>query len=234
LVSPPADIKAKVKGQLVILPIGDVFRTVKVGETVEVSLNTKDAGVAKERHSAADAALRKLWNAQALHASVISRPWGLRGSTTAEGTIKRYRASWRSLSAFTKDKDVRTLNGDDVHAWAVDRRDREKVSPKSINQNDLVAASSAFKWAMGRERGFLKDNPAAGLSLDEPRRTTTRDKTVRAVPKERPAVLRPQAAPKRRVHSPDEIRASCTQAWYRAGAGTNDRGRRADSGRPAC
>ena len=93
---------------------------------------------------------------------------------------------------------MRTLNGDDVHAWAVDRRDREKVSPKSINQNDLVAASSAFKWAMGRERGFLKDNPAAGLSLDEPRRTTTRDKTVRAVPKKARCSTTPSGTEKAR------------------------------------
>lgn len=52
----------------------------------------------------------------------------------SEATIKRYRASWRNLSTFTKDKDARALTGDDVHAWAVDRRNREGVSPKSINQ----------------------------------------------------------------------------------------------------
>ncbi|KAB0264357.1 tyrosine-type recombinase/integrase [Microvirga brassicacearum] len=325
---PPADIKAKVLGGSVTIPIGDGFRVIKVGETVEASLGTKDANVAKERHAQADATLRKLWEAhrhgpqrltqkqvQALagklyfllaetmgddpgrpetwlnviitnakakagrfgraqlrfgteseiKAAAIEERFGgwvdillskenlvvdsetrtrllnavafsfdaaaLRLAKNAdgdyspdaaasrfpaweaplavpdktpslpkdkitawdlferwekanqemksEGTIKRYRASWRSLSAFTKDKDVRALTGDDIHEWAVDRRDRESVSPKSINQNDLVAASSVFKWAMGRERRLVTDNPAAGLSLDEPRVTSKREKTFR-------------------------------------------------------
>ncbi|WP_262270479.1 DUF6538 domain-containing protein [Microvirga yunnanensis] len=107
----------------------------------------------------------------------------------AKNTLKRYKASLRSLAAFAKEADVRSLSGDDLHAWAEHRRDKEGVSPRAVNKNDLVAASSMFKWAMDRAAGrVLISNPAAGVRLDEPKMVVRRERTFRPI--EMRAILR--------------------------------------------
>jgi integrase len=103
-----------------------------------------------------------------------------RADKRAPNTIKRYRGSFRSFDAFVAGRDVRTLTGDDVFAWAVHRRDREAVSPRAINKNDLVALSSVLRWASGRSGGqLLTENVASGISLDEPRIVLQRERTFR-------------------------------------------------------
>lgn len=98
----------------------------------------------------------------------------------APNTIKAYRASIRSFEAVTGGRDARTLTGDDVFAWAVRRRDVEGISVRTINKNDLVALSSVFRWGSGRSAGQLvPSNPAAGISLDEPRIVAQRERTFR-------------------------------------------------------
>jgi hypothetical protein len=52
------------KGQNVTLPVGGISAAVKIGAIVQISLRTKDTREAKERHSKADAALRKFWDSQ--------------------------------------------------------------------------------------------------------------------------------------------------------------------------
>lgn len=103
-----------------------------------------------------------------------------RADKRAPNTIKRYRGSIRSFEAFTQGRDVRSLCGDDVFAWAVHRRDREGISPRAINKNDLVAVSSVFRWGAGRASGQIpSSNPASGISLDEPRIVAQRERTFR-------------------------------------------------------
>lgn len=98
----------------------------------------------------------------------------------ARNTIKRYRASFRSLAAFASQRDARSLSADDLFEWAEKRRDVEGVSPRAINKNDLVAVSSVLQWACGRSGGqVLTHNPARGLSLDEPRVFGQRERTFR-------------------------------------------------------
>lgn len=99
----------------------------------------------------------------------------------ATNTIKRYRGSFRSLIAFARERDARSLTADDVFAWAERRRDVEGVSAKAINKNDLVAVSSVFRWASGRSGGQLVScNPVSGITLDEPRIVAQRERTFRA------------------------------------------------------
>ncbi len=103
-----------------------------------------------------------------------------RADKRAPNTIKRYRGSIRSFDAFLNGWDARNLTGDDVYAWAVHRRDVEGISATAINRNDLVAVSSVFRWASGRAGGQLvSNNPAAGISLDEPRIVAQRERTFR-------------------------------------------------------
>jgi integrase len=107
----------------------------------------------------------------------------------AKNTLKRYKASLRSLAAYTTERDVRALTDDDLHAWAEHRRDNEGVSPRAINKNDLVAASSMFKWAMDRNGGrLMATNPAAGVRLGEPKSLVKRERTFR--PNEIRAILK--------------------------------------------
>jgi hypothetical protein len=60
----PRDILGRLKGQTVTLPVGQEFASVKIGDTVQVSLRTKDPRSAKELHAVADSALRSFWEAQ--------------------------------------------------------------------------------------------------------------------------------------------------------------------------
>jgi integrase len=119
----------------------------------------------------------------------------------AKNTLKRYKASLRSLAAFTGEGDVRSLTGDDLHAWAEHRRDKDGISPRAINKNDLVAASSMFKWAMDRSGGrIMTSNPATGVHLDEPRVEIKRERTFR--PQEIRAIL--QASMNVKPHPRDQ------------------------------
>lgn len=98
----------------------------------------------------------------------------------ARNTIKRYRATFRSLTAFIAERDVRCLSSDDIYEWAEWRRDHEGVSARSINRVDLIAVSSIFRWAGNRSGGrLLSINPARGISLDEPRLIVARERTFR-------------------------------------------------------
>ena len=209
------------------LPIGPSWASIKVGSFVQASLRTKEPKEARVRHSAADGALKKFWQAERsgslsvtdqgdvferkecghrpvpveniitpeplptpspakankpdLTAGNLFERWALdRADKRAPNTIKRYRGSYRSFAAFANGRDLRDLTPDDVFAWAERRRDVEGISPRAINKNDLVAVSSVFRWATSRSSGkLLATNPAAGLSLDEPRIVLQRERTFR-------------------------------------------------------
>jgi integrase len=98
----------------------------------------------------------------------------------APNTIKRYRGSFRSLIQFAKDREIRSLTGDDLYAWAQHREKVEGITAKAINKNDLVAVSSVFSWGASRQGGaILSDNPVRGVRLDEPRTVAKRERTFR-------------------------------------------------------
>ncbi len=121
--------------------------------------------------------------------ALIERWLAYHSDKKAKNTLKRYKASLRSLAAYTGARDVRALTDDDLHAWAEHRRDKDGVSPRAINKNDLVAASSMFKWALDRNgRRLMATNPAAGVRLGEPKALVKRERTFR--PNEIRAILK--------------------------------------------
>lgn len=65
----PRDLLVRVRGTSVSLPIGDNVASVRVGDIVQASLRTKEASEARIRHSVADGALKRFWEAQR-HGSV--------------------------------------------------------------------------------------------------------------------------------------------------------------------
>ncbi|GEP08057.1 hypothetical protein MOX02_60950 [Methylobacterium oxalidis] len=60
----PRKLLARVKGQSVTLPVAEGFASVKIGDIVQASLRTKEAGEARKRHAVADGALKRFWEAQ--------------------------------------------------------------------------------------------------------------------------------------------------------------------------
>lgn len=149
----------------------------RVGHSPTPTLGTLASGVEAEsdveatRRQSDPVSARDLFNRWAAYSA----------DKRAPNTIKRYRASFRSLAAFVSERDVRSLTVDDLFAWAEWRRDHQGVSARAINKNDLVAASSILRWAAGRSGGqLISFNPAAGLSLDEPRIVAERARTFRA------------------------------------------------------
>lgn len=59
----PVDLKEKARGKSVALPVNGGLKSVTVGESIKVSLATKDPAEAKARYREADAALSKFWEA---------------------------------------------------------------------------------------------------------------------------------------------------------------------------
>jgi len=100
----------------------------------------------------------------------------------APTTAERYEASLRSLATFTKGKAAGSVTSDDLYAWAVHRRDVENISPKVVNQVDLVAASSGFKWACSRQGGKLipGNSVTRDVRLDLPKIQKQRESTLRS------------------------------------------------------
>lgn len=62
-VSVPKDVAQAAKGKKLLLPVGDALCPVTVGAVVKVSLQTKSASEAKQRHTAALAVVHQFWEA---------------------------------------------------------------------------------------------------------------------------------------------------------------------------
>jgi len=361
----PQDL-SRLKGQLVTLPVGDRFVSVKIGELVQASLRTKDPREAKERHAAADAALRRFWEdqrsntptrlthqqavalagtlytafaetlernpgsperwalvqdmnqmarqgnlgtgplmigkeaaqahsmelrfgpiadavlkreglniddgsrkvlikaiAHALDAAAkklernaefdyspdpaaksfptwepiqpkpqptpsketvgVSDLWErwktYHADNKAPTTIERYEASLRSLATFTKGKAATEVTSDDLYAWAIHRRDVENISPKVVNQVDLVAVSSVFKWGASRQGGkLIPANPVTrDVRLDLPKVQRKREPTLRS--QEIAAILQAALAVKDDPKNPTSAYARRWCPWLAAYSG---------------
>ncbi len=108
--------------------------------------------------------------------------WKAHNSDKVEAsTIRRYAPTLNSLAGFLSEKDVRRINEDDIWAWAEHRRDVDAISPRTINQNDLVAASSVFAFAIHRDgKRILATNPVKGVKLDAPKQRKLRERSFRA------------------------------------------------------
>lgn len=115
--------------------------------------------------------------------------WKRFKSDRAGGTIRRYAPSVASLASFLAGRDVRTIAKIDFERWADHRRDVDGIAPRTVNGNDLVAASSLFAFATTREsdrdadgekRPLRADNPVKGVKVPEPKQRVLREKTFRA------------------------------------------------------
>ncbi|MGN6143204.1 MAG: DUF6538 domain-containing protein [Mesorhizobium sp.] len=58
----PSDLKGALVPEQVTLPVNGVFKSVKTGTTIKISLETKDPAEAKRRHREVDAALQAFWD----------------------------------------------------------------------------------------------------------------------------------------------------------------------------
>lgn len=153
-----------------------MFRKEKLGETTApstkpvITLMARPEGLPPIIPNDATISTNTLWEKyQSKNADIL-----------ATSTMHRYRASITRFIAFMPTKDVRSITDDDVYAWAEHRRDAEGISARTVNGNDLVALSSMFAWAQGREGGkILKDNPAKGVLLPVGRRKKLRERNFR-------------------------------------------------------
>ncbi|WP_201861503.1 site-specific integrase [Microvirga soli] len=137
----------------------------------------------------------------------------------APTTIERYEASLRSLATFTKGKAAESVTSDDLYAWAIHRRDVENISPKVVNQVDLVAASSVFIWASSRQGGkLIPGNPVTrDVRLDLPKVQKQRESTLRA--HEITAILKAALAVKDDPKNPTSAFAKRWCPWLAAYSG---------------
>jgi integrase len=98
----------------------------------------------------------------------------------SDDTLRRYKPTLYSLSAFTNDRDVRQMRDVDIHAWAM-HRTSEGISARTVNRNDLVAVNSVFNYMMSLNGGrLLQQNPAEKVKLDEDVRHGTRENHFRS------------------------------------------------------
>ena len=99
----------------------------------------------------------------------------------AASTLRRYGPSLASLARFTDGIDVRAVTDEHLWKWAEHRRDVDGIAARTVNRNDLVAASSVLAWATTRDGGKLRpDNPAESVRLQVPKVQTTRPPTFYA------------------------------------------------------
>ncbi|MEL6059411.1 DUF6538 domain-containing protein [Methylobacterium sp. DCY52] len=106
--------------------------------------------------------------------------WHEKRKGAATGTKKRYASSFRSLAAFVGERDVSTLTGDDIYAWAEHRLDADRVSARSINRCDIANVKAVFAWGTTRPAGsVIAHNPATNIRLEETRHPKVRERTFR-------------------------------------------------------
>ena len=94
----------------------------------------------------------------------------------AASTIRRYTPSLNSLAKFVGDKDVRRVAQADIFDWAEHRRDHEGIQPRTVNRNDLVAASAIFAFACSKDtrKKLRTDNPVKDVKLKVPKESRSR------------------------------------------------------------
>ena len=129
----PVDLKEKAKGKIVALPVDDTRKTVTIGESVKISLSTKDPAEAKSRYRDADMALSKFWD------SLRKGPKRL----TQKEVFERAGLVYKFFA------DVFEADAEDPEAWkaatrintAVMRKAKLGISPKfplTINQRETL------------------------------------------------------------------------------------------------
>jgi len=131
----PADIRDKVKGRKIELPLGSIKQVVTIGEFVEASLQTRNPPEAKARHSAALAAVLRYW--EAVRAG--PQPLTHRQATALAGIV------YRDLVAAIPDAEVTRL-----------------ADAKQAFRVKLASAERANEFATEVMRHFLAD---VGMSV---------------------------------------------------------------------
>jgi integrase len=157
---------------------------------------------------------------EALTVNVLWAGWKTyHADKKARTTIERYEASLRSLATFTNGKSAAEVTSDDLYAWAVHRRDVESISPKVVNQVDLVAVSSVFKWAASRQGGkLIPSNPVTrDVRLDLPKIQREREPTLRS--QEITAILQAALSVKDNPKNPTSAFARRWCSWLAAYSG---------------
>jgi integrase len=112
---------------------------------------------------------------------VLIERWKQKQRTSrSPATLDRYDPSLRSFAKHVGLKDITAITADDIFRWAEERRDRDGVSSKTVNKNDIVAVSSVLEWATKHQGGkVLGANPARGIALDVPTAGPRRERTFR-------------------------------------------------------
>jgi integrase len=108
---PPSSLAAQMKGQVVSLPIGDRFVSVKIGAAVKVSLGTRDPSEAKALHAKAEAALHAHYDA------------------IRKGPVP------------LTQREIMAIAGDAYREWAESMSDNPGLPSTWVNVQDIIMSS---------------------------------------------------------------------------------------------
>lgn len=104
---------------------------------------------------------------QAWHKAALDRDM-------TERDAKRIKRRFEELVTFLKHDDAGRVTRQDIVRWR-DHRRANKIAVKTINDSDIASFNNVFNW--GVERGWLAQNPAAGTTIKQKRRSAElRDK----------------------------------------------------------
>ncbi len=132
----------------------------KAGKKIKYSLRTKDPVVAKERLRNYRGGIAKLAKGQMTFRQ-LAEAWLKDQKTLAESAYKRRSVSVRSIlqTCGFADKDVRTINPEDIKGWVKVRA--PQVKPRTFNI-DLEALNAIFNDGL-KVRRVILENPAAEI-----------------------------------------------------------------------
>ena len=128
----PVDIRDRVKGRKIELPIGHGKQVVTIGEFVEASLQTRDPHEAKARHSAALSAVLRYWSA----VREGPKPLTHKQATALAGIIYR-----EEVDRFSDEKMAGLVKATE---WFLDELEDRAHSPERMRElvKSIIAAGA--------------------------------------------------------------------------------------------
>lgn len=125
---------------------------------------------------------------------------------TKKKSAKTFRAIAERFAEFLGHDDARRVTRANVLQWG-DKRSANGISAVTINRTDFAALGAVFAWA--RDRGYIPDNPANGVSVEGRGRTRPREKYFK--PDEIKAIL---TAARSVVRSPrEQAKTAAAKRW---------------------
>jgi integrase len=149
----PIDLRDKVRGERITLPVGDELATVLARNTIQVSLRTNDPNEARRRHAKVSTTLLELWAAKRNGSQSLTHEQATALAGATYQPTKDFLASDFKLNEGIRDQIAAAVeqSGGDEKAWlsvikTVVKNSEGRILPLFIDKSGFRRIGTVSRW----------------------------------------------------------------------------------------